>query len=68
MADLLVPSAVLHQAVTQLTADGHHSLAADVTRVADYLARLAAAQTEIQQATDALQDDTPHLLDSHPPH
>ena len=68
MADLLVPSAVLHQAVTQLTADGHHGLAGEVERVADYLSRLAAAQTEIQQAADALQDDTPHLLDSRPPH
>ena len=63
-----MPAAVLHEVVAQLTADGHHGLAAEVARVADYLSRLTAAKTEIQQAADALADDTPHLLDSHPSH
>ncbi len=69
MSEMLIPAEVMKEVVAQLSADGHHLLAARAEHVAGYFARLAAAQTEITQTADALADDTGRLLDdpaSHP--
>ncbi len=63
MSEILIPAEVMKEVVAQLSADGHQLLAARAEHVAAYVARLAAAQTEITQTADALADDTGRLLD-----
>ncbi len=67
MAEMLIPADVMKEVVSQLQVDGHQTLAARAEHVAGYLARLAAAQTEITQTADALAEDTGRLLDDPPP-